>query len=415
MIGAERGLGRPLRQGSFRALWISLLASSVGDWAARIALAILVIERTGSASLSALVVAVSFVPWIGPGQLVATRLAHFNRKNVMITADLVRAAVYAVLLIHLSIVVLLVLVFAAAMATPPFETARSVLTIESVPEEHYGSAIALLDITDQSAIVVGYLLGGLWVVIGGYQLALVANVASFLISAVALTRVRSHTTAPAQEKSVTQLKRGFDVLWSDGVIRRGVAMLLVAGLPVAAVEATAAAYAHLVLHAGARTAGELAAAVPVGILATIPLLPRVGGARRLLRAAALVAMIGGFAGALAFGAGGLPGAIVGYVAAGVLSASGTPAQIIYNPRIRTKDRTGVFSLIQGLLMGAQALGAVLGGIAAEGIGARQAAVGWMVIVVILAGVLVIIVPAADAPADDPASGGAVHGPEGGMD
>jgi hypothetical protein len=384
MSGGAKAFLHPLGTPSFRSIWLSLLASSVGDWAARIALAVLVLERTGSASLSSLVVAVSFLPWIGPGQILATGLGHLPRAKVMIGADLLRAAVYAVLLIHLSITVLLILVFVAAMATPPFEAARSALTVEAVPEEMYGSAIALLEVTDQSAIVVGYLLGGLWVIVGGYRLALVANVVSFLISALALARVRSVSHPRQHEAVIAQLRRGLAVLREDVVIRRGMALLLVAALPVAAIEATAAAYAHIVLHAGAVRAGELAAAVPIGILIAVPFLPRAGSALRLLRAAALVAMIGGFAGAVAYGAGGEAGAVVGYIAGGVLSASGTPAQIAFQPRILPADRTGVFSLGQGLLMGSQAIGAVLGGVAAGAFGPRQAAIGWMALVVILA-------------------------------
>jgi hypothetical protein len=385
------GFLRPLGSQSFRGIWISLLASGVGDWAARIALAVLVLERTGSPALSSLVVAVSFIPWIGPGQVLATRLGHLSRVKVMVGADLCRAAVFAVLLIHLPIGVILVLVFAAALATPPFETARSSLTVEAVPEDLYGSAIALLDVTDQSSIVLGYLMGGIWLILGGYQLALVANVVSFLISAVALATVRHPGPAREAEAVGAQLQRALTVLRHERVIRRGVVLLLLAALPVAAVEATAAVYSHVVLHAGGTKAGELAAAVPLGILIAVPLLPRSGRTARLLRAAALVAMIGGLAGAAAFGAGGTAGAFIGYFAAGVLSSSGTPAQIAFQPRVRPEDRTGVFSVAQGLLMGSQALGAMLGGIATDLFDPRHAAVGWMVLVVVLAATMSVLI------------------------
>jgi hypothetical protein len=363
----------------------------VGDWAARIALAVLVLERTGSPALSSLVVAVSFVPWIGPGQVLATRLGHLSRVKVMVGADLLRAAVFAVLLVHLPVGLILALVFVAALATPPFETARSALTVEAVPAELYGSAIALLDVTDQSAIVLGYLLGGVWLILGGYQLALVANVVSFLVSALALVSVRHPGSSKEAEAVGAQLRRALSVLRDERVIRRGVGLLILAALPVAAVEATAAVYTRIVLHAGASRAGELAAAVPLGILVAVPLLPRSGRTVRLLRAAAFVSMIGGLAGAVAFGAGGTAGAFVGYFAAGVLSSSGTPAQIAFQPRVRADDRTGVFSVAQGLLMGSQALGAVLGGVAADLADPRHAAIGWMVLVVVLAATMTVMI------------------------
>jgi MFS family permease len=375
-------LGRPLRNPSFRAVWLSLLLSSVGDWGARLALAILVLDRTHSAPLSALVLAASFLPWLGPGQILAARLGHVSRLRVMVAADLVRALIFSVMLVHLPTWAVLALVVVAATATPPFEAARSALTVEVVAEAAYGGAVALLDITDQSAIVVGYLVGGVSVLIGGVSTALLVNVASFLLSAAVLSRVRHRSVPRAPEPVVSQLGRGLRIMWADVVIRRGVTALLLAALPATAIEATAAAYARFVLHSP-DAAGVLAAALPIGILITVPLLPTSGSARRLIRLGALVATIGGLAGGAAFGAGHLAGAVVGYLAAGVLSASATPAQIAFQPRIPTRDRPAVFSVAQGMVMGTQALGAAAGGLLAASLGARPADLGWMGVVVVL--------------------------------
>jgi MFS family permease len=403
--GPFRGFAQPLRGPSFRRVWISAFLSGLGDWAARLALAILVLDRTHSASLSALVVAVSFLPWLGPGQVLATRLGHLHRIRVMVGADLVRAALFAVLLVPMPTWGLLALVLVASTATPPFETARSALTVDLVPPEHYGSALALLDLTDQSAIVIGYLVGGLSVLAGGASAALLVNVASFVVSAVVLVGVRDgHDRRPA-EPVRSQLGRGVRIVWSQPVIRRGMEMLVVAALPAAAIEATAAAYTRLVLHLDANVTGVLAAAVPVGILVTVPLLPRTGAARRLLRASALVAMVGGLGGGAAFGAGHLPGAIIGYLAAGVLSASATPAQVAFQPRIPPADRPAVFSVAQGAVMSVQAIGAAVGGVAAESFGPRVADIAWMGVVVVL-GLVAFLLPVDHvAPPAVDASGG----------
>lgn len=389
-------MGTPLRGRDLRAIWLSLLASDIGDWSTRIALAILVLERTHSEALSSLVLALAFLPWVGPGQVLATRLSHLPRVRVMVAADLVRAAAYAALLVRVPVALLLVLVLVGGLATPPFEAARSALTVDVVPAEEYGTAVALLEFTDQSAIVVGYLLGGLWVLVGGYRLALLLNVASFLVSAAAIGRIRSNGPPPEPAPVTAQLARGLRVLWRDRVIRRGVGTLLLVALPAVAVEATAAVYARNVLGAGANVAGELAAAVPLGIIATIPFLPRTGSGRHLLRVAAAVAVAGGIGGGLAFGVGGFPGAIIGYLAAGVLSSAGTPAMVAFQPRIPKDDRTAVFSVAQGTLMALQAVGAALGGVLAGVFGARHAAIGWMVFVVVLAGLTCFLPIDADA-------------------
>jgi hypothetical protein len=372
----------PVRNPSFRAVWLSLLLSSLGDWAARLALAILVLERTHSASLSSLVVALSFVPWLGPGQVLTTALAHLPRVRVMVAADLIRAALFAVMLVRLPVWGLLALVLVAAMATPPFEAARSALTVEVVDADHYGAAVAVLDMTDQSAIVIGYLVGGVSVLIGGVHTALLVDVASYLLSAAVLWHLGGGGRGEPEPVG-SQLGRGLRTMWSQVVIRRGMMAMLVVALPAAAIEATAAVYARTVLHADADVTGILAAALPLGILVTVPFLPRSGSARRLIRAAAFVAMAGGLIGGAAFGIGHLAGAVVGYLAAGVLSASATPAQVAFQPRIPPRERPAVFSVAQGLVMGTQALGATAGGILAASVGPRPADVAWMVMVVAL--------------------------------
>lgn len=386
-----RQFGQPLRGASMRAIWVSLLSSSVGDWAAQIALALLVLDRTGSPALSALVVAVSMMPWIGPGQLLATRTAHLHRVQVMVTADLVRAAIYAVLLLHLPVPAILVLAFVASLWTPPFQAGRSALTFEVVPKDDYPSAVALIGMTSQAGIVVGYLVGGVVVALGGYRPALLVDVASYLVSAAMISRVKEHRQRKERESSSAQLRRSFHISWNDLVIRRGAVVLVFVGLSVAAVEATAAAYARLVLHSGATAAGELAAAVPVGVLVAVPLIPRSGGPRRLLQASALVALIGGLVSGGAFGAGHLAGALVGFFGAGILTGAVTPAEVAFQPRIPADDRPAVFSVLNGLAVGMQAAGAAIGGAVATLIGPRHSALVWAGVAV-AASLLLLAVP-----------------------
>jgi MFS family permease len=390
--GEQGGFLTALRVAPVRAIWVSLLASSIGDWAARLALSILVLDRTGSAALSALVLAVSSLPWIGPGQVLATRVGHLRRVPVMVTADLSRAVVFAVLLIRLPVGLILVLAFVAALATPPFETARSALTVEVAPEEVYGRAIALLDLTDQAAIVLGYLVGGLVVAAGGYRIGLVVDIGSYLVSAGVLSRVKETRRASSRESTASQLRRGVGIIWSERVIRRSLGVVAVAALGVASVEATAAAYARLVLHAGSATAGQLAAAVPLGVIAAIPFLPKGGSAARLLRVAGAVQVIGGAVGAIAFGAGHYAGALVGFFGAGLLTGSVTPAQVAFQPRVPQGERPAVYSVAQGLAVGGQAVAAALGGLLASAIGPRSGAIVWMAFVAVAGSVIVLLPP-----------------------
>src|SRR5437868_6853906 len=83
-------LSAPLRHRSFRLLWSAQILSELGDWAGRLALAILVAERTGSTTLTALVTSASVLPYLGPGQLFAVWTNRFPRRSVIIVSDLSR-------------------------------------------------------------------------------------------------------------------------------------------------------------------------------------------------------------------------------------------------------------------------------------------------------------------------------------
>jgi hypothetical protein len=359
----------PLRTPAFAAIFVSLAASSIGDWAARVALTALVYARTGSAAESTLVYAVSFLVWLGPGQLIAGATAHRRRKHVMVAADLVRAGLYSLVLLPLGAAELIVVVGVAALCTPPFETARSTLMAEQVPTETYPAAIALADLASQGTIIAGYLVGGAAIALGGLRVALWVNVASFLISAAALSMVAEARRDPeAAQRSPAHLRRGLSVIIHDPVLRRGIGYLSCVGAVVAASEATAVAYSRLVLGRGAGLGGVLGACVAGAMIVTVPLVPRTGSARRLLRLSAGAGAVACLVGGAFFGVGHLYGAVGGYLAVGVLAGTTTGAQVAFQPRIDPTVRVGVFALLQGYLQATQGAAAVLGGVLLEAFG-----------------------------------------------
>src|SRR5688572_15355388 len=92
-------LTSPLRLRHFRRLWIADMVSLLGDWAARLALTVLVFERTGSDAWAALVTAVSLAGFVGIGQVLATLADRHGRVAVMLAADFARAALFLAMLL----------------------------------------------------------------------------------------------------------------------------------------------------------------------------------------------------------------------------------------------------------------------------------------------------------------------------
>ena len=195
---------------------------SAGDWAARVALAVLVFDKTDSAALTGLVVTVSVLPWIGIGQVLATLGDRLPRRQLMIGCDLIRAAAFAAMVIPMPIVVLLVLAFVAALPTPPFTASRAALLPETVPPNQYPDALALATIVSQVTTVLGYLLGGVLVALDRHprcaagQRALVRSDRRLV-----LTRLEVGRTPAAKSSRIT-LRDGASAIWRDVMIRRAV-------------------------------------------------------------------------------------------------------------------------------------------------------------------------------------------------
>src|SRR4051812_14869789 len=109
MTNRLRALRRPLQHREFRLLWMAQVGSDLGDWIGRVALSILVFERTGSAVTTALVTTVSVLPYVGLGPVLTAKLSRFHRRSVLVGSDLGRAALFALLAVPFPIPVLLVL------------------------------------------------------------------------------------------------------------------------------------------------------------------------------------------------------------------------------------------------------------------------------------------------------------------
>src|SRR5215470_5937694 len=83
--------------GEFRALWIAQVLSVAGDQLARVALTLLVFERTGSSLLAAVTFAASIVPTFVGGITLSGLADRWPRRRVMIACDLVRVVLVAVM------------------------------------------------------------------------------------------------------------------------------------------------------------------------------------------------------------------------------------------------------------------------------------------------------------------------------
>src|SRR5215475_10114997 len=94
--------GDVVRVREYRAIWLADAQSIAGDQIARVSLAILVFERTGSTGLTALVYALTYMPAIVGGTFLAGIADRFPRRDVMVCCDLIRAVLFGVVAIPIA-------------------------------------------------------------------------------------------------------------------------------------------------------------------------------------------------------------------------------------------------------------------------------------------------------------------------
>lgn len=178
------GAWSPLKIGTFRALWLAILASNIGTWVNDVAAAWVMAERTGSPLMVALVQSATTVPIVLLA-LAAGTLADIvdRRKYLLVTQGwmLLTAALMAVLtyLDLLTPQLLVVLTFCmgcgAAMAMP----AQAAIVSELVPQPMLASAVSLNSIGINIARSIGPAVGGVIVAQLGAMWAFGFNALTF--------------------------------------------------------------------------------------------------------------------------------------------------------------------------------------------------------------------------------------------
>jgi MFS family permease len=368
-ISAPRIL-QPLRQRPVRNLMIAQTVSGFGDWAGRLALAILVYDRSSSALWAGAVTVVSLVPWLGPGQMLATFADRFGPVRLMVVTDIVRALAFAAMLAPLPIPLLLVLAFVAGLCVPPFVGARSAALVAVSAPGTYGSVVALHGVAVQAEILLGYAVGGLLIAGFGARTALLLNAITFVFSAIITSRI---TTDAADHDSEAELgwkgvKAGIRVWRDDPLCGRslllfvGVASFMI--LPEALVVPAADA-----LDVPPRLVGALAALVAVGAMVGIIAAPTGDDHDALLRRTARRGLVLSLVTAGLFAFGSLPALVaVAYVVSGMTDAVGVPTNQVVGERLPASGRAAAMAVAGGALNIGQVVTITLASLAAETVG-----------------------------------------------
>ena len=268
----------------FRAIFLAYGLSILGDQVARIAVSLLVFERSHSALAATATFAVSFAPGVIGGPVLSTLADRYPRRTVMVVCDLLRVVLLIGLALPgLPLPVAFVVLLAVGLLEPPFESARSALLPDVLAPEGYVVASGVLQIVGQSGQVLGYLVGGALVAATSVQGALLLDAASFAVSAgLLLAGLRSRPAALAtdeQHSLIADTLAGARYVLGEPRLRRLLGLALLGAATIIVPEGLAVPVAAS-LHGGAVAAGVLTAAVPAGFVLGSALLLRIDVERR---------------------------------------------------------------------------------------------------------------------------------------
>lgn len=269
----------------FQVLWIAIAQSGIGDQLAKIALSILVYDRTGSPFLTAMTYGVTYLPYLLAGPLLSPLADRYRRREVLIASDLVRAVLVALMVLPgVPLWALFVLVFAVGVARPPFDAARSSILPDILPGDLFVTGTAVTQTTSQVTQVLGFAVGGAVVATIGAPWALALNAISFALSALLFRVGVRDRPAPHGESRppIRQvLTKGTATIFRDQRLRALIGLGMLAGFYVVP-EALAVPYVKHELGLTATYAGILLAVGPLGIsLGTILLTRLIRPSRRV--------------------------------------------------------------------------------------------------------------------------------------
>jgi MFS family permease len=202
---ARVGLLHPLRDAEFRKLWIAMCVSLLGDGAFLVAVAWQVYDLSNTPTAMSVVGISMTVPTILFLLLGGVASDRFDRRRVMIAADLLRAVAgiaLAVVALTGVIAVWQVALIAAVYGTGAafFAPAFDALVPDIVPAERLAQANALDQLVRPVVLrMAGPAIGGMLVASVGAGFVFALDGASFLFSAATLLLVRVAVTPPAPE------------------------------------------------------------------------------------------------------------------------------------------------------------------------------------------------------------------------
>jgi MFS family permease len=376
-----------LRNREFAGVLLGTGVSVIGDQLARVALVILVYHRTDSPLLSSATYAATFIPVVVGTPLLGGLADRLPRRLVVISTDLVRAALFALMAIPgMPVWGVLVLLVVAVTAEAPWNAARGALMRDVVgSDEEYQLGTSLDETVYLGGQILGFALSGILLVVITPSTALLLDAVTFVVAGIIVRAVVSDRPAsdPAAGTDPASATRSASRVarWT-GRLRQGVAdarlglrvalapgprrplLLTWTGISLAiAPEALAVAWVDQI-HGGSLGVGLMYSTAPLGSVVGMLFVARlpVERGQHLLLPLAVLSLLPLLAAPVAQH---LPWALALVFLSGVGTSYSMLARVAFVRRLDNAHRGRAYSIAAAGVTAGQGLGIALAGSAAS--------------------------------------------------
>ena len=177
-----------LKNARFVQLWVGQGISFVGDAVSMVALVVLVVQITGSASAVGGALVARLLPTLA-SPLAGVLADRVDRRVVLVTSDIARAVLVLGMVFTRDLIFLYALAFLMGLARTFFNPTIRAAFPSVVGEGDLTRANALISGTHSVSIMAGPVLGGLLVASSGVNAAFLLDAVTYLVSAAFLVRI----------------------------------------------------------------------------------------------------------------------------------------------------------------------------------------------------------------------------------
>jgi MFS family permease len=388
-----RAFGKVFGNRRVRSIQLAGLGSTLGTWAYAVALPVFAYHAGGARAVGLLffarfVLAALAAPWLG---VLADR---WSRRRVMLAADLIRGAIFVVMTViasaGASAYLVYVLAVLSTIVSGAFAPAQAALMPSLVDSPEELTAANLVGNTISSmGMFAGPAIGGILLALSGPAAVFALNGALFRWSAAFVVLVPRDDPPERAERPrfLPELTAGFAMVLRRPALRVIIGLSTAQTMVEGAVEVLLVVLALRLLHSGTAGVGWLNTAMGIGSVVGALVVAAMAARRRLA---------GGFAlGLLLWGVPIAAAAALSTLAPGLvlLGAVGTGAILCQVNSVTLLQRSAdnevlgrVFAVLESLMLGSMALGAVVAPGLVSWLGPRGA------LIVVGASLPVLLVP-----------------------